>query len=250
MAQFRRMTGTLVMVMLAVITLGGCTTSKKYHMTAGDMPAAVPLNYAAGDSALELRLITVIANQGPGSWKQSALWDEYVVSLTNRGPGPLSAEGAVLVDILGENKLPGTDPWILEKLSETNWERYARVGRFVIGIGAAAGAMEVAAIGYGLAAGGAAGIFFLMPAVLIANVTTVAVMDHQNKDKVQNEFERRRLRLPLELAGGATVQGSLFFPMAPAPRRLLVQVRAGDAPFEVGLDLTPLAGLHLEPAVQ
>jgi hypothetical protein len=184
--------------------------------------------------------------QGPGSWKQDALWDEYRISLHNRSSRPITVDGLTLVDILGDDKSPGTDPWELERLSEANWERYARVGRFVLGAGAAVGAMEVAAIGYGLAGGGAAGIFFVMPALLLTNVTAVAVMNYQNKDKVQIEFERRRLKLPVQLVPEVTVQGSLFFPMVPAPRRLILQGTAADGPFEMVMDLQRLAGLHVD----
>ena len=219
-------------------------------MAKDDTPPAVPLNYFAAVPALELRLVAVIVNQGPGSWKQDALWDEYLVSLTNRDSGPLTGESVELVDFLGASLEPGIEPWALEKLSEANWEQYARVGRFVLGAGAAAGAMEVAAIGYGLAGGGAAGIFFIMPALLVANVAVVAVMDHQNKEKVQKEFARRQLRLPLDLAPGTAILGSLFFPMVPRPQRLIFRGKAGEAPLELVLDLKPLAGLHVNPAAQ
>lgn len=240
----------LAMAALALFALGGCVTSEKYRMAKDTTSAAVALNYSAGVAALELRLVAVTVPQGPGSWKQNALWDEYIVNLTNRSSAPLSAESVVLVDLLGVQQVPGTDPWALEKLSETNWEQYARVGRFVLGVGAAAGAMEVAAIGYGLSGGVAAGFFFLMPAVLVANVAVVAVMNLKNKDKVQQQFERLRLRLPLDLAAGAAVQGSLFFPMVPAPQRLVLRGKMGEAPLELVLDLEPLAGLHLDPAAK
>ena len=237
----------LLVVSVASCVLGACTTTRKYRMVDEPLTPAPELHVVAASPALELELAAVIVYQGPGSWKQNALWDEYRISLHNRSSRPIKVDGLTLVDILGEDKLPGTDPWELERLSEANWERYARIGRFVLGVGAAVGAMEVAAIGYGLAGGGAAGILFVMPALLLTNVTAVAVMNYQNKDKVQIEFERRRLRLPVQLAPDATLQGSLFFPMVPKPQRLILRGTAADMPFELVMDLQRLAGLHVDP---
>ena len=65
------------------------------------------------------------------------VWDEYVVGMTNRRSVPVDIESVVLIDPLGEKLVPGADPWKLEQLSEANWEKYARVGMYVLGAGAA-----------------------------------------------------------------------------------------------------------------
>jgi len=236
---------TLLLLLLAQT---GCLTARKYRMTGEQATPAAMLNYTADTSGVKLVLVTVIVRDGPGSWKQRALWDEYVVGLTNEGTGPLTVESAALVDLLGEPLGPGTDPWKLEKLSETNWRRYGPVGQFVLGVGAFAGAVELSAIGYGVAGGVLSGVFFIMPAVLIADIVTVGVLNHRNKDKVQKEFDRRRLALPLTVAPGQSVAGSLFFPAAPSPQRLILKGKAGDAPVELVLELKALASLHLKPA--
>jgi hypothetical protein len=244
MARLRSGAVVLLMAALAAIGLTGCVTAKKYKMAKEDTPPAAVLNYGAATPALELKLVTVIVYDGPGSWKQRALWDEYVVSLTNRSDGPLSVESAALVDLLGVEQMPGADPWKLEQLSETNWRKYGRVGQFVLGVGAFAGVTELSVIGYGITGGVASGVFFVMPAVLLVDIATVGVLNHRNKAKVQKEFDRRRLSLPLRLASGAMVQGSFFFPMTPGPQRLILKGRAVEAPLELVLDLAPLAGLH------
>ncbi|HEY8996084.1 MAG TPA: hypothetical protein VIM71_15565, partial [Lacunisphaera sp.] len=140
-------------ILLLGFALAGCVTAKKYRRTKEGAPPAVPLNYTAAIPALELTLGSVIVYDGPGSWKQRARWDEYVVSLANRGVEPVAIESAVLIDLLGAELVPGADPWKLEQLSEANWKRYSRVGQFVLGVGAFAGAVELSAIGYGLTGG-------------------------------------------------------------------------------------------------
>ena len=52
----------------------------------------------------------------------------------------------------------------------------------------------------------------------------------------------------MSLNPGETAEGSLFFPVVPAPRQLVLRGRQGEAPFELVLDLKALAGLHLKPA--
>ena len=121
----------LLVVSAAACVLGGCTTTRKYRMVDEPSTCALELNVVAANPELEIRLASVTVYQGPGSWKQDALWDEYSISLRSRGSRVITVESLALVDILGESKLPGTDPWELERLSEANWERYARVGRFV-----------------------------------------------------------------------------------------------------------------------
>jgi hypothetical protein len=235
------------MAAFAVLGLSGCVTAKKYRLAKDYGPPVVPLNYSAATPALELKLATVIVCEGPGSWKQRALWDEYVVLLANRSAAPVTVGSAVLVDVLGAEQAPGVDPWKLEQVSETNWRKYSRAGQFVLGVGAFAGAVELSAIGYGLTGGVVSGVFFIMPAVLIADVATVAVMNHRNRAKVREEFDRRRLVLPLRIGPGQTVTGSFFFPVAPGPQRLILTGREGEAQLELVLDLKPLAGLHLKP---
>ena len=45
-------------------------------------------------------------------------------------------------------------------------------------------------------------------------------------------------------------QGSLFFPVVPGPQQMILHGKEGRVPFELALDLKPLAGLHLKPVTQ
>ena len=167
----------------------------------------------------------------------------------------LAVDTAALTDLQGTPQFPGTEPWALEQLSYTNWDKYGKKGvKLLAGAGALmlyGVAVEAAALSSFLAGGattGAVVIVDVIPVVAVVDIAVVAVMNHNNKVKVQEEFNRRRLSLPLTLPPGKSVAGSLFFPMTPGPQRLRLKGRSGDTPFELVLELKPLAGLHLKPA--
>lgn len=246
-------------ILLLSFVLTGCVTSKKYKMVKKDgARPALALDWPAHTESADLTLQSVIVFKGPGSWKREARWDEYVVAITNRGPEPLVIEAAVLIDLLGQPQTPGQDPWKLEKLSYTNWDKYGKTGlKLLAGAGAVAvyGAAVVATsagvfLGGGAAAGGGVAILNIIPMVAIVDITAVAIMNNQNKKKVVAEFNRRRLPVPFTLEAGQDCTGSFFFPMTPAPRRLVIKGTAGEAPLELALELKPLAGLHLKPATE
>ena len=239
----------------ALLTQAGCVTSKKYRLAKDDTPPAQALGWTAATPAATLTLESLVVFKGPGSWKREARWDEYIVRVTNTGNQPLAIYDAELEDLQGGPQHPGDDPWALEKLSYTNWDKYGKVGlKLAAGAGAVVvyGAAVTGVALSGMAAGSAAsGAVFLVadviPLVALVDVTTVAVMNHNNRNKVEAEFARRKLNLPLMVSPGASAQGSLFFPMTPGPRRLTLRRYAGEARLEVTLELKPLAGLHLAP---
>ena len=239
----------------ALFALTGCVTAKKYRLAKSGSPPVRTLGWSASAAPVELTLQSLIVFKGPGSWKREARWDEYVVLLANRGDQPVTVTSAVLVDLQGTPQFPGSDPWTLEKLSRTNWDRYGKTGlKLLAGAGAVlvyGTAVEAVALG-GLMGGGSAGgavlVLDVIPVVALVDITAVAIMNHHNKDKVQQEFARRRLVLPRTLGPGETVSGSLFFPMTPGPQRLILKAQSGEGPRELTLGLKPLADLHLKPA--
>ncbi|MEI6106425.1 MAG: hypothetical protein WCR49_05365 [Opitutae bacterium] len=249
---------TVLLIMGLGLGQTGCVTSKKYKMAKDDMPPAQPLGWAVTTPPAELALQSLIVYKGPGTWKREAKWDEYVVQFTNHGAVPLTIGTAQLIDILGQPQVPGTAPWSLEKISSSNWDKYGGVGlSLVAGAGvvviyggiamASAWGSFMAAPGAAASAGGAAAALTIIPIAAVVDITAVVIMNHNNKAKVQAEFDRRRLVLPLTLAPGASATGSLFFPMTPGPQRLIVKGQFGEAPLELILPLKPLAGLHLKP---
>jgi hypothetical protein len=228
----------------------GCTSSQ-HRLVAHPLPSA-PINVTAIQPPVEANLYTVIAHDGPGAWKRAAYWDEYVVTLANRGNAPVTIESAVLVDSVGAALLPGDDPWTLEETSRTWWRSDgARVTGAVLGVGAGSaayiGSLVASAMGaFGGAGSGAAGIAvlpFAAPAIIAASVA----IDEDRKDRIQAEFARRRLILPRQIGVGEPTEGSLFFRLTPSPRQLVLRCSVEGHLQVVTMDLSPLAGLHLAP---
>lgn len=237
------------------LLLAGCVTAKKYRLAKDDTPPAQPLGWSISAANADLTLQALIVFKGPGSWKREARWDEYVVTIGNRGSQPLVIESAQLTDLLGQPQLPGEDPWKLEKLSYTNWDKYGKTGlKLLAGAGAViiyAGAVTAASMGSLLAGPGAAaggvGALAIIPVVAVVDIGVVAVMNHNNRIKVETEFAKRRLVLPLTIPAGASASGSFFFPMTPGPQRLALRGHSAEQPVELVLELKELAGLHLAP---
>jgi hypothetical protein len=70
------------------------------------------------------------------------------------------------------------------------------------------------------------------------------VIDPKNRDLVRTAFNRRRLVLPVELAPGESMTGSVFFPLTPGPERIAVRGSGGEMPIRVIVELPGLEGLH------
>ena len=95
------MKASLIRVVLPLgIVLTGCVSTKYKLAPQGTAPAAV-LNLVAAPSPIEVIVHTVVAFKGPGAWKREAHWDEYVITIANRGDTPVTLESATLVDFRG-----------------------------------------------------------------------------------------------------------------------------------------------------
>jgi hypothetical protein len=245
----------------AVVLLGGSgCVSAKYKLAKGGMPPPVALNLTASQPPVEAAVNAVIVLHGPGSWKREAYWDEYAVAIANRGAAPITVESASLIDFQDIATAPGDDPWKLEAVSKTWWQKVkASESGNLLALGAGA----VGASGVLLAAAIAADGGFLAPATAAGNLlagaaaatlaaapiyaVTVVVINSKNKHQVAAEFDHRRMKLPRTIAPGEIAQGSLFFRVSPAPKRLILKGHGADEPRELAIDLAPLAGLHLKP---
>jgi hypothetical protein len=240
---------TLVPILLATACLltAGCVASTRYKMAKpGGQPAEV-LGFRAVAPEVSATVQHVIVFRGPGSWKREARWDEYVLRLENPTDHPVVIREVALDDFEEHVHLPGVDPWELEKMSYTEWERLKRNGvRVAAGAGAVLGytALLGGALAGSTAAATAAG---LIPIVGIVDVTAVAVINHKNKKAVVAEFSRRRLTLPLTLAPGEVREGSLFFTMTPGPQRLRFCLGQNPSDEWFGFPLPQLAKLHFAP---
>lgn len=243
----------------AVALLGGGCVSTKYKLAPQGTPTAAVLNLVAAPSPIEAIVHTVIVFKGPGAWKREAYWDEYVITIANRGDQPVTLESATLVDFRGLQVTTGDNPWTLETLSRRYQAEVAdkvgdvlKVGGATVLTAAAAGSVLVfGGMQIATQAGAAAvlgGAFTLAAAAVAIPVYTI-VGNVNGRNNVEAEFKRRRLALPAFLVPGQIVQGSLFFRVSPGPQRLTLQCRAGNEPREIIVDLKALADLHLKAPV-
>jgi len=236
-----------IAVAWACALLGACLATK--YRGAGDAtPPAVDLALTSEQAVLELTLHHVIVYNGPGSWKREALWDEYVVSIGNRGTQVLSIDDVVLIGVDGARHLPGAEPWKLEKQSQTLAQRYLRNGK------ALARSEIPDAVVYGSSSlGGAMGTTFSAASAALAAASVyglpvyyvvVLTVDQSNKSAMGEQFQLRRLALPRTLWPGEVQTGSFFFPMTPDPQSLSLRWSAGAGQGVTLLPLPLLDGLH------
>lgn len=233
------------------LMLSGCISNKyKAASAINAQPLLMHLNL--GGEIVNVQLDTVIVYQGPGTWKKAAYWDEFVVTLTNRSEEGVSVTGASLVDFAGLIVPVGENPWLLEKASLSQRDRYTKAGvNFalntlgyvtytggMVGAGMVIGAATSSTWG-GVAAGATVGL-------IAVPVTAIVIYANNQKHKheIEREFDRRRLFLPLPLAPSTPRTGSLFFPMTVSPRILRIEWARDDEHGIIELPLPMLAGMH------
>ena len=241
-----------VLVAAALCAQAGCVASK-YRLAKQNTPPVQRLDVAFSPTAsLQSSLTALIIDRGPGSWKREALWDEYVLTVTNPGEQRLTIESASLLDPADTAYAAGTDPWALEKQSRMLEKQYrARGQAFVRSVGpgmliVGAGAAPIAA--GGVFSAGAAAAATAVVIVLPVYYLSVVGINHHNKKAVVAEFTRRRLPLPLALAPGETQTLSVFFPMVRSPRSLTLQWSNDAGHGSCALSLDFLKALHVPAA--
>lgn len=242
-----------VTLLLGLTLLSAGCVSNKYQAASALGAQPQWINANLGGAPLKTRLDTVIIYQGPGSWKKSAYWDEFLITFTNDSDASITLASASLIDYFGTIMPAGTEPWKLEKASRAQRDRYTDAG-----VSFALNTLGYAALTYGAAGAGmlvgaamtntwgglAAGATIGLVAV---PVTALAIYANNQKHRhqIEKEFSRRRLSLPLALAPGETRQGSLFFPMTVGPRSLRLECAEGTVRRPSDLPLPMLAGMHL-----
>jgi hypothetical protein len=236
----------------------GCVANK-YKLARKNTPPVQPLTVTFAPSPpLQASLVALVSYGGPGSWKRAALWDEYVVTLENRGDRPLIIASAALTDATGTPYAASSDLWALEKQSKKLEKEYrdrgeaflrtAGSGVLIVGVAAGAASATAAAGSVAFISPAAAGAFAATVIVLPVYYLSVAGINHHNKKAIVAEFNRRRLPLPLTLAPGESRTGSLFFPMVRSPGLLSLSWSNDTAGNTTTLPLEFLKLLHVPPA--
>ena len=236
----------------ALGAFAGCT-STSHQLAQKEVPPPVPLNLTATQAPLEATLTAAIVLGGSGSWKKSAIWDEYLVRLVNRGNRPATMVAASVIDEEGTALPSGRDPWKLERQSRANWERCQKSGlqlpaKTVSAVKGSRGKGPDEIWNAVPLVAAVAALDTSAPGILPAGLLAGEIIDRRSEAAVEKEFNRRRLALPLTLPPGGGAEGSLFFPVTPGPQRLVLQCRIDDKMQPLAIDLAPLANLHLKTA--
>jgi hypothetical protein len=248
----RRHAQRWVIGVMAATVLGLLTSclSHRYRSAPKETPPAVKLDLHGVSPEIAVLLHSVVVYKGPGSWKEEAYWDEYLVTVLNRTDQTLVVSSVQLEESPDVLQSAGDDPWKLEKRSREKLQLYERTGRKILlgagltaawlgsGVGVMAAAYGGASVGVAMAG---AVVFFALPAVGVGTmIRTISA-----KDDIEGEFRKRRLVLPITLGPHESKAGSLFYPVTPAPRRLVFYYPQGDQMQAAALPLGPLGGLHL-----
>jgi hypothetical protein len=243
---------------LVIMSLLTSCVSAKYKMASEDTPPPVLLNLETEAHSVNAMINTVIIFGGPGSWKREAYWDEYLLSITNHGDHPVTLTSSMLIDFQDNQVMSGNDPWELQEQSKEWIKKYDPGTTGVLLKVGAASLLPGAVLGsIAMAATSSSAMF--SPAVVGASVaiavTVVALpivgfgsilANVSKKHKIQDEFNRRRLVLPVAIQSGQMIQGSLFFRITPGPRRLSLLFAEPKPDFDVSVDLALLSDLHID----
>jgi hypothetical protein len=234
---------------LMCFALSGCGS----RLLKEPLPAdTVELGWTANaPEGLTVVLDQVIVPNGGGSWVRNASWDEYVVTLRSTQLQPLSIERFELYG----SELPApvqsttSRPQLEKQTSAT--QRALKAAGIIGGTTIVTTGAAAAAAGSGgwivSAAAGAAIVAF--PIAVVGSTTYVIVRHHRNKkdrELIDSELMGRGFEVPEQIAPGTTIRKSAFFPVTPAPNRLIVHYTAAGEPHDLSLDLPALAELHLE----
>lgn len=242
-----------LLVPALAMACSGCVASN-FQKAPVNTPPAVTLNLSGKPTApVRAEVETVIAYNGPGSWKRRAFWDEYVVAIANEGGTPVRIAKVSLLDQSGQRLAPGSDWEDLERQSADWWKRLATPENFLIGAGTTvsgvtagsglgllylalmAGSAPVAGIGAGVALVGAGAMYLL------------GHPSDAGRQAITAEFDRRRFVDGKTLIPGEVAAGSFFFRITPAPRELIVDYERAGRMHTVTIDLAVLNALHMKP---
>jgi hypothetical protein len=237
--------------------LGGCASSR---VLKNPRPPTVPdVGWAAtAPEGLTLEVHELIFRNSGGSWVKNANWDEYVLTITNESKSPLEIQSIYLYsDKLPAPEMSSTSREQLDARSNKALRAMKDVGivagvgivgpsaLIVAGIGTSGGVLSASGAGAAAAAIGLVAI----PVGLIGG--TVYVINRHSRDKkdkvaVQHIIEQRGFIVPLQIAAQDQATKSAFFPITPAPTRLVVNYSVEGEAREISVQLPGLAGLHLK----
>jgi len=225
--------GMRVVLLLVALSLSACASTLRYVSNPSPLPP--DLGVSSGTEELNVSLNYVIVPNGSGAWVKGARWDEYILTIRNFSDKPLTIKRIQLIDsrgiyvegtnpysqvaiLLAESiKNRGNEPWIDPMMArELPW-LIMTAPLIVVG----------------------GGVFWLIDS-----------KKREHREKIEKELTRREQGLALfrsPLAGNATITGSVFFPIVPNPKTLVINYQWQDEMKTLEVSLEKLASLHIVP---
>lgn len=253
----RRFVALVSALLLLIGHLTGCASSRVLKNPPPPIEAGLGWTGSAPEG-ITVEVHQLIVRDSGGSWVRDANWDEYVLRIRNDSQDGFEIQGINLYS----DKLPtpvesSNSREQLEARSNGTLRALKDVG-IVAGLGLVApSALIIGAIGTSggiLSASAAAGTaavigIVAIPVGLIGGTAYVISRHHRDKDdkvKIDGIIRERGLAVPLQIPPGTEIQKSAFFPITPAPNRLVVTATNGSVTAQVSVELPALAGLHLK----
>ena len=253
----RRFVALVSALLLLSGHLTGCASSRVLKNPPPPIEAGLGWTGSAPEG-ISVEVHQLIVRDSGGSWVRDANWDEYVLRIRNDSQDGFEIQGINLYS----DKLPtpvesSNSREQLEARSNGTLRALKDVG-IVAGLGLVApSALIIGAIGTSggiLSASAAAGTaavigIVAIPVGLIGGTAYVISRHHRDKDdkvKIDGIIRERGLAVPLQIPPGTEIQKSAFFPITPAPNRLVVTATNGSVTAQVSVELPALAGLHLK----
>ena len=238
---------SLLVIFCFVASLMGCATSSRYIANSGPPDQfGNSSKYAVKDKNLSVRLVYLVIPNSRGSFVKDAPWDEYGVEIKNISKRDVLIKGVYLIDPRGVYIQRGSDIYSLARMTESLSDSYKEAGIAVVAGAGAAGATTL----FALAGAGA----LIIPLSLAAAVGAPLYLMYrgqkkaEDKEKIEAEFKKRNLPLPMGIEKGGKISGSIFFPIVPAPKALVVEYafdQTGKSQY-LKLPLGGFGGLHIK----
>lgn len=216
----------IVIMASCAFSIWGCAATR---YIANPTPPPADLALAARSEELEVKLHHVIVPDGPGSWVQGAKWNEWMVSVRNLTEADLQIMTISVIDPRGAyvHARYGISPLELEQETERIVQTYGQTAAMMV-----AGPAIGQAVGQAVLATGSFVPYYGANLLIMGIGPMQAYMQAKDREAIGAEFGKRRLPLPLELSGSGNIKGSVFLPLVPQPRALVITYRKSRVEFE------------------
>lgn len=212
---------------------------------------------SASNGAIEVDVDWVIVRDGPGTWAKNADWDQYLITVRNRGNEEIRVTGFEVIDSLGFALAANDSRSKLVKGSKKTSKRYraegvkTRAGLGAAGLMAAGGVAYVGGMSLGAATvygGSAMAAGTAVTGILVAPVlVTGGIIRGVNNGKVNRAISERQTDFPALVGAGSETGMEFFVSLAPSPQEVRISYEDASGSHTMSVVTAELlAGLHIE----